>query len=460
MTESITLSELQRQIKTSIYVGVPDSYWVVAEVSDFKVNYAGHCYLELIEKEANSNSIKAKLRAIIWRNQYFYINNKFVEETGSPINNGVKILVKGSVEYHELYGISFVISDVDITYTIGDMEATRKAIIKRLTDEGVLYMNKELTFPLLPQRIAVVSSSNAAGYTDFINHLHNNEAGYLFKVVLFDSVMQGEGTEESVVSVLNKIADSVDNFDVVAIIRGGGSRSDLSWFDNYNIAYYVTQFPLPVLTGIGHDKDVSVTDMVAYNALKTPTAVANYLIDCFARTEAILDNLSKEIAEKSEDIIAENRQMVESFVSKLKLSATQLTIIQDKRLNYLKENIIRLGRSMVYKSSVGIEKFNTRLNMSRKTRCNAAKEMLDNKTLRLHDKTKVFLEKNSSRIKELETRLNYLDPQNVVARGYTISYKDGKIIKSISDLQEGSIIRTRFRDGYADSEVTSTNKKE
>jgi len=295
MTEKLSLTELQLIIRDYLYLALPGIYWVIAEISELKENYAGHCYLELIEKHPDEKNIRARVKAIIWSNRYRFLKAFFENSTGESLREGLKILVKTKVEYNELYGLSLIISDIDPAFTIGDMAMKRQQIINKLEQEGVFSMNKELDFPIVPQRIAIISSKNAAGYSDFINHLRGNSVGYVFYSALIETSMQGTETEQGVISALDKIALNAHLFDLTVIIRGGGSQTDLSWFDNYNIAYHVTQFPLPVITGIGHDKDISVTDMVAYRSLKTPTAVADFLIDSVAATDNHIIEMSSEI---------------------------------------------------------------------------------------------------------------------------------------------------------------------
>src|SRR4030042_1106598 len=236
MEERLSLTELQLIIKDSLYMALPDMYWVVAEISEMKENYAGHCYLELIEKHPDEKNVRARVKAVIWNKRFRFLRSFFENVAGDQIREGMQVLVKAKVEYHEIYGLSLVISDIDPSFTIGEMALKRQMIIKRLEEEGVFTMNKELAFPLIPQRIAVISSRNAAGYAAFINHLKKNSYGYVFYTALFETVMQGTETEESVINSLDRIADNAEMFDVVAIIRGGGSVSDLSWFDNYRIA--------------------------------------------------------------------------------------------------------------------------------------------------------------------------------------------------------------------------------
>lgn len=455
----ITLFELQQRIKSAIYTGTDNFYWVVAEISDCKVNsYSGHCYLELIDKETDGENIKAKIRANIWRTNYQSISYTFEKKTGSKITDGTKILAKGKIDYHELYGISFNIVEIDPTYTIGDIEARRMAIIKQLTDEGVINMNKELEFPLLPQRVAIVSSGNAAGYIDFINHLKNNSSGYHFDLTIFETIMQGDTTESSVLASLNEIAAEADKFDVAVIIRGGGSRSDLSWFDNYNIAYLVTQFPIPVLTGIGHDKDVSITDMTAYKALKTPTAVANFLIDCFAATEQHLFELATRISEISGSYIDSIKTNLELLKSNLNTSTIQLINSNNVALTNIRARLLSIGKNEIAKGSIVAEKLKSRLYVGCGNIIKLQYREINLKDKRLHELPNSFIERQNMKLNNITNELKHLNPENVIQRGYSLSLRQGSIIKNASDVNIGDIIETRFRDGSVESKVSSTKR--
>ena len=366
MTEKVTLTELQLIIRDSLYMALPDSYWVIAEISELKENNAGHCYLELIEKNPDDKNVRARIRAIIWSKRFRFLKAFFENSTGESLREGIRILVKAKIEYHELYGLSLIISDIDPAFTIGEMAVKRQLIIKRLEQDGVLSMNKELPFPLVPQRIAVISSKNAAGYSDFINHLNDNGFGYIFHTALFESSLQGTETEQSVISALDKIAINSQFFDVVVIIRGGGSQSDLSWFDNYNIAYHVTQFPLPVITGIGHEKDISITDMVASRALKTPTAVADFLIDSVAGTENHIIELSTDIINASRVILEKNRSRIETCGIKLfPLARIMLSNLKD-RLSAEIIEIINVGKLLIVRAGVIPANLKSRLSAASK----------------------------------------------------------------------------------------------
>ncbi len=291
--------------------------WITAEISEVNEHYSGHCYLELIEKDDADEHIIARAKAVIWSFTYRMIKPYFETTTHERLMAGMKVLVKVEVSFHEAYGYSLVIKDIDPQYTLGDMARKRALIIQQLYAEGVMDLNKEIDLPLLVQRIAVISSPGAAGYTDFCNQLHGNAFGFVFYHRLFAAVMQGTETEASIINALEAVYEHKELFDVVVIIRGGGATSDLSWFDNYNIAYHCTQFPLPILSGIGHDKDVSVVDMVAHTSLKTPTAVAQFLVDCMQQTESNLHTVKEEIINYTE-------QALESWQQRLQLVTLQL----------------------------------------------------------------------------------------------------------------------------------------
>ena len=453
MDEKLSLTELQLIIRDSLYTALPDFYWVVAEISEIKENLSGHCYLELVEKLADDKNVRARIKAVIWNKRYRILKPFFENMTGVPLREGMKILIHVKIEYHEIYGLSLVIYDLDPSYTTGEIALKRQMIINKLEEEGVFSMNKELEFPLLPQRIAIVSSGNAAGYTDFIRHLKGNINGYIFYCALFDSVMQGTETEKSVIGSLNRIADTRDLFDVVVIIRGGGSQSDLSWFDNYNIAYFVTQLPLPVLTGIGHEKDMSVTDMVAFNALKTPTAVADYLINCNQETENNLIEMGDEIAKRSGAVIENNRNLMESLKSKLLPAARFLVTEWKEKISGNIIEMINFGKEYIIKAGIIPANQSSKLVSSSGSFILAKKGIIDRNRLNLMNRTFETIYRLKELIRNGEKTLTMLDPANVFKRGYTITTKNGKIIKSTFQVQKDDIIETTFSDGKVKSRV-------
>lgn len=459
MTEKLSLSELQLIIKDSLYMAMPDMYWVVAEISEIRENYAGHCYLELIEKHPDDKNVKARVKAIIWNNRYRFLKSLFENVTGEQLRPGMKVLVRVKVDYHEIYGLSLIISDIDPSFTLGEMAMKRQMIIKRLEEEGVLLMNKELEIPVVPQRIAVISSKSAAGYTDFIKHLKENKYGYVFYTALFEAIMQGTETEQSIISALEKIAEKTHLFDVVAIIRGGGSQSDLSWFDNYNIAFYITQFPIPVITGIGHEKDLSVTDMVAFKSLKTPTAVADYLVECISKAENHLIELSSQIAENTQIIINKYRDITETFRSRL-IPVTRLAISDRKEeLSDRIIEIINIGKEYIVRAGFIPKNLSSRLVSLTGAYILSLRTSADRKRLDLISLTMKNIENTRVRLSGMENTLNILDPVNVLKRGFTITSKNGIIIKSVLDITENEIIDTHFSDGEIKSKVVKKGKE-
>lgn len=459
MNNKFTLTELQLIIRDSLYLALPDFYWVIAEISEIKQNYSGHCYLELIEKQADETSVKARIKGVIWSSRYNFIKSFFENSTGETLREGFKVLVKARIEYHELYGISLVINDIDPAYTIGEMAVKRLQIIKKLEQEGVFGMNKELDLPIVPQRIAIISSQNAAGYTDFMNHLRDNSYKYVFYTALFDAAMQGSETEQSVINALDRIALKSDIFDLVVIIRGGGSQTDLSWFDSYNIAYHVTQFPLPVITGIGHEKDMSVTDMVACVSLKTPTAVADFIVESIAETENHLFEVSSEIKTLAREIIEEYKVRIDK--SKNTLAPLARIMISDIRKNLaeISLELLKSGKERTFKAEILIANRQSRLISSSASFTSVRGKFIDGFRQNLISKTSWLTRKNADWLSTMENNLNFLNPENVLKRGYTITSMNGRILKSVSGTSEGETINTTLSDGIITSKVTNKLKK-
>ncbi len=274
---ALSLSQLNRRVADALSMAPLQNVWVVAELSDLRISH-GHCYVELMEKDADTGTVTARLRAVMWASVFPRLNAEFMAGTGRRLESGLKVMVCGTVSYHAAYGISFVISAIDPSYTMGEAERRRREIIDRLTKEGVLDLNRSLEWPDVPSRIAIISARGAAGYGDFIHQLFTNASHLRFSTTLFEAMMQGDRTSPSVIAALEEIAMRADDFDCVVIIRGGGATSDLLAFDDYALANNVAQFPLPVVIGIGHERDITVLDYVANMRVKTPTAAAEWLI--------------------------------------------------------------------------------------------------------------------------------------------------------------------------------------
>lgn len=458
MTEKLSLTELQLIIRDSLYLSMPQTFWVAAEISEITVNSSGHCYLELIEKHPDEKNIRARIRAIIWNSRFGFIRSFFENITGETLKGGLKILVKAKVEYHEVYGLSLVINDIDPAFTLGEMAVKRQLIIKKLEEEGVFSMNRELDFPLLPQRIAIISSKSAAGYTDFINHLTGNSFGYVFYTALIETPMQGTETEQGVIDALDQIAINAGLFDLVVIIRGGGSQTDLSWFDSYGIAYHITQFPLPVITGIGHEKNMSVTDMVANKSLKTPTAVADFLIDNMSTAENELIEMSLGIRDSARMIIEKNSSRIEAFSIKLLPLARIMIASGRERLSGKVMEVIRTARENTFRSGVVTANLLSRLSSSAKTVLSDRKKAVEASKQNLISYTLIAVSNNRNRLNGLYNMLKILDPENILRRGYTLTSLNGKILKSSDQLNSDDIIDTRFSDGIVTSKVVEKKK--
>ena len=413
--QALSLYELNGLIKRSIRSCMPDTYWVQAELSDVRSNYSGHCYLEFVQKDVAGNNLIAKARGTIWSNIYKMLKPYFEQETGQPFVSGIKVLVQVSVEFHELYGYSLTVLDIDPTYTVGDMARKRREILRQLEEEGVIDLNKELEMPMLPQRIAVISSATAAGYGDFCNQLQNNPRGYGFHTELFPAIMQGERVEESVLSAFDAINNRIDEFDAVVIIRGGGATSDLTGFDTYLLAASCAQFPLPIITGIGHERDDTVLDRVAHTRVKTPTAAAEYLIVCM-----------DEVADRLNDL-----------AYRLQSGVRNRLLWEHRRMDSLKQRI----PNAVYKR---ISDAKYELLVAQRNLASASMAFLTNKT---------------HRMELLQQKLNDALPEKQLARGYSITLKDGKVVKDASALKEGDSLVTMLHQGKIESIITNCHSE-
>lgn len=384
----LSLSRLNSMVRVAIEEQLPLKYWVTGELSEVRATSVGHCYIELVERDEATGEISAKARGTIWSRVYSLLRPYFLEQTGREFSVGLKVLLQVSVNFHELYGFSLDVCDIEPAYTIGDMARQRMLIVQRLTDEGVINLNKELPFPLLPKRVAVISSASAAGYGDFCDQLNGNLYGFNFRVQLFPAPMQGSKVEEGIISALNAIARDIDSWDVVVIIRGGGATSDLSCFDTYDLANNCAQFPLPVVTGIGHQRDDTLLDIVAHTRVKTPTAAAELLIHTMLVQAEKIENLRRAIPDTVSRRISDERRRVEMLVQNLPLSVAMVLQQQRHKLDIW------------------------------------------------------------------EQQLQASSPERILAKGYTLTLCDGRIIRSAAELSAGDEVVTRFADG----DVTSTVK--
>ena len=407
---SISLSELTDQIQQTIRLSFETPIWIRAEISELRENQGGHCYLELIEKDSDSDTLLAKTKATIWASTYRMLKPYFESSTGQTLRSGLNVLVAVTVEFHGVYGFSLNIRDIDPTFTIGEMATRRLQIIRQLEEDGIVDMNKQLPFPEIPQRLAIISSPTAAGYGDFCDQLKNNSSHFTFYTKLFPAVMQGEQTESSIISALEKIYENIDLFDVVVIIRGGGATTDLACFDSYELALNCAQFPLPIIAGIGHQRDISILDMVAYTNLKTPTAVAEFLISCLQDAENQVVNIIADI----QNLVKSNIENESRFIVQ-----TQMRIKQTLR-------------------SWVIQKTHS----------------LDRQKNRLKSTLRMQLLKENNKLALLGKNIETHSPNFLLKHGYTITTLNGKRITSARQVKSGDKIRTFVHNGEFGSEVS------
>ena len=430
----LSLFELNQLVRRSVRTCLLDEYWVQVELSDVRANYSGHCYLECVQKDPKSNSLIAKARGIIWSNVFSQLKLYFEQETGQAFVSGIKVLVKVTVDFHELYGYSLTIVDIDPAYTLGDMARRRREILLRLQEEGVLSLNKELELPVLAQRIAVISSATAAGYGDFCNQLENNAFGFAFYPRLFPAIMQGERVEASVIAALDRIYAESEKWDVVVIIRGGGATSDLSGFDTYDLAASCAQFPLPIITGIGHERDDTVIDLVAHTRVKTPTAAAEFLVNHLRQTAEQLENYAYYIRQEVPARLSREKERLERCITRIPARVQMRLQREDFRRERLAKRM-----EMAWQSRLAREQY--RLELSS----------------RLSVALQARLLKEKHRLDLLEKSVEAASPDLLLKRGYSITLKDGKAVTDASLLKPGDRVVTRVAKGQFSSEVQGTD---
>lgn len=426
----LKLSELNRFIQQVLSLEFSDTYWVLAEISDCREAANGHCYLELVEKDQEcSGAFTAKARANIWRNVWQPLKSYFMKETGRPFSAGIRILAEVSVQFHEVYGYSLTIHNVDATYTLGEQQLKRQRILQQLEEDGVLSLNRELELPTPLQRIAIISAENAAGYEDFVNQLE--QSGFKFQSHLFPANMQGVLVAESVITALDAIALEQEKWDVVVIIRGGGATSDLDGFENYDLAANIAQFPLPIFTGIGHERDDTVIDFIAHTRCKTPTAVAAFLIERMQNVHAIIDNIEERLHRATTDYLQMHQLRYERLSQRYSTAAISFVNHQQQVHHRLAQRI-----------TTGLHE-----------QLNFQSQLLQRVVSRLHTNTHLLIERKEHQLSLFAQTLRWADPQRTLAMGYSITYtSDGKLLSAASALRQG----TRLRTVVADGEVWST----
>ncbi len=404
----LSLYELNEKISRAIDRSFPTSVWVQAELMEIRES-RGHCYMELVQNDIFSATPVAKASAKCWRTSWIKVARKFLNQTGDYPQKGMKLLLNVNVEFHPAYGFSLIVSDIDPTYTLGEMARKRQEIISRLKEEGVFDLQHELTLTTFCQRIAVISSQTAAGYGDFCDQLACNNHGYCFYPTLFPAVMQGETVSQSVISCLDTINNRVEEFDCVVIIRGGGATSDMSGFDSLELAENVANFPLPIITGIGHERDECVLDLIAYHKVKTPTAAAEFLVS--------------------------NLYEVES------------------RIDYAKETVTSLVKDNIERQQMRVERIVTIIQSASRLYCSKRENKLELLSQCLFTSVTSRFKEEKHRLQLLTERLKALDPSLLLKRGYTMTLAEGKIVKDARQLKSGQEIETVFEKGKIKSVV-------
>ena len=397
-----TLRQLNLMVRDAIAMQLPDEYWVEAELSECRER-GGHCYMELVEKDDNNNTPVARASAKCWRQTWQMVQPYFERTTGQPLRAGLKVLLKVYAQFHEAYGFSWIVTDIDPTYTLGDMARRRQEIIRQLKEEGVFDLQRELRLPLFAQRIAVISASNAAGYGDFCRQLEDNGYGFHFTIQLFPAIMQGEQVESSIINALNQIYNDISHYDVVCILRGGGATADLSGFDTLALAENVAQFPLPVITGIGHDRDESILDMISHTRVKTPTAAATLLVDNLLRVLDRIERAQTFVSHFVSDSIHRHQQRISQLATLIPTLALRTVSDGRHRIEMLQP-----------RPRLAIER---------------------------------LLTEQKHRLERMALQLQGFDPQILLARGYSITLKDGRAVRDPAQVKPGDEIETRIEKG-------------
>ena len=436
MRNTLTLFELNTLVRETLALEMPDEYWVEAELSEAR-EVRGHCYMELIQKEEGSNTPVAKASAKCWANTWQLVKPHFMRITGQQIHAGMKVMLKVFAQFHESYGFSWIVTDIDPTYTMGDMARKRQEIIRLLKEEGVFELQKELQLPMFCQRVAVISSANAAGYGDFVNQLEDNEYDFRFHTQLFPATMQGEGVEQSVILALEKIYKmhlgfkNNEKFDCVVIIRGGGATSDLSGFDTLALAENVANFPIPIITGIGHERDESVLDMVSHTRVKTPTAAAAFLIN---HLKVVLD-------------------LIEDAEQRISSKVRQQMDVQKIQLLHYSQQIPSLFSLVKTRQEACIDRLQNNLLLSISSRLQEEHHLLDIVSHNIQPVLERKILHECHLLELLKEKVEALNPELLLQKGYSITFANGKVVKDGSLLKTGDELETRLAKGTVRSIV-------
>ncbi len=445
------LSELQEEIKNILDLNLKPSYLVTAEISSIQISSRGHAYLELIEKNETNDTLKAKARAIIWASTFRMIKPYFESVTGETLKTDMKIQVAVKVNYNHTYGMTLEIFDINPEFTLGDLARQRLEIIKQLKEDGVMDMNKQLEIPLVPQNVAIISSETAAGLEDFIKQLQNNQYNFRFNLKLFPSIMQGNEAPESIINALDSIFNEYEKYDLVAIIRGGGAKTDLACFDNYELALNISQFPLPIITGIGHERDFSISDMVANQNLKTPTATAEFLISCFINFHTQINELQSLLTKLASNFTNTEKE-------KLNILSERLKFITQNKIQLNKNIFENINTQLLYQAQNFIKRKQNKLTLYKQIITEKTFKATNNelqklmfKEVALKNASLALLQHEKLKLENISQKIKAIDPKHILQRGFSYTMHNGKIVKNASALKNNDEITTVFYKGTAKS---------
>ncbi len=454
-----SLLEVTRSIQKTIAERYKSTYWIKAELN--KLNYyrqSGHCYPELVEKQ--NGKIVAQIRSNLWKDDYLKIDTNFKRVLNETLKDGIKILFLASISFHPEYGLSLRIIDIDPSFTLGDLEKEKQETIKKLKDEDLFNKNKLLILPTLPQRIAIISVETSKGYADFLQVFEqaNKSWRYKFFHMLFPSLLQGDNAVPSIIKQLNRIKKVKNHFDVVAIVRGGGGDIGLSCYNNYNLAKEIALFPIPVITGIGHATNETVTEMISFQNAITPTKLAEFLIQKFHNYSVPVQKAEEKIIDRSKRLIADEKS---KFASEVKLfrSVTNNMLLENK--NLLKESVksIISQSNFIFKNEHEYHKnIKQKIIIATKHLCSSLNQnlLLFGRNIR-RDVLLIFKSQHTE-LGNIEKNINNMKPENVLKRGYSITYLNGKAVSSFSNVSEGDVLHTVLNEGNLTSTVNSTSK--
>lgn len=451
--QAVSLSQFAASVGQSIRANrATQGVWIVAELSDVRTS-GGHCYMDLIEKDARGATV-AKMRANIWAGTLTGIRRRFEAATGRTIASGLKVMVKGSATHHNFYGLSVNITDIDPAYTLGDMERLRREILNRLQAENLIDLNRRLTLPVCPQRIAIISAAGAAGYGDLMKQLEGNPRGYKFYTHLFPATLQGDRTSASVRDALEMVEMTIDLWDCVVIVRGGGATTDLNGFDDYDLARHVATFPLPVLVGIGHERDRTVLDEIANTRLKTPTAVGAFLVDRLDQAWLQAASMARRIADFAARRVSGDMQRLSHLQAQIPHAAAQRLADARHHLSALANTIPAVSSGRIAAALSYIDSIPRLMAAAASARCRAEDYRLQRAANAIADAAAASLRNASARLDNMASLVGVLSPQATLARGYSITRVDGKAIRNAAGIAPGTVMHTTLADGTITSTVS------